>query len=42
MQENHTILITCKHVKKITGYMMNISGDWKLINNRRPEVKTGF
>lgn len=46
MQESLTMLITRKHDEKITGYMMNtvsfISGDWKLINDCRPEIETSF
>jgi len=46
MQENHTILITLKHNEKDhrlhDEYCLYISGDWTLINDRTPEIKTCF
>jgi len=46
MQENLTILLTSKHDKKDhklhDEYLLYMPGDWKLINNHRPEIKTGF
>jgi len=46
MQENHTILTTRKHDEKDNRlhdeYCLYISGDWRLINDLRPEIETCF